>query len=95
VRYEWDRAKAAANLRRHGIDFPDAIAALEDPDRIEAADDRFDYDEERDVVIGMARGGVLFVVTTFRGEETRRIISARKATKHEENRYRTGDREIW
>lgn len=95
MRYEWDTAKAAANLRLHGVDFVDAIVSLEDPNRIEEADDRFDYDEERDIVIGMSRGGVLFVVLTNRDENTRRIISARKATKYEEDRYYAGDREIW
>ncbi len=95
VGYEWDKAKAAANLRRHCVDFSDAIAALEDPDRIEEADDRFEYGEDRDLVIGMSKGGTLFVVTTNREEDIRRIISARKATKLEKNRYYAGDREIW
>jgi len=95
VRYEWDKVKAASNRRRHGVDFQDAIGALEDPNRIEEADDRLDYAEDRDIVIGMSRGGVLFVVATYRDESIRRIISARKATKHEKNRYYAGDREIW
>jgi uncharacterized DUF497 family protein len=95
VCYEWDRAKAASNLRLHGVDFHDAIAALEDPNRIDEADDRFDYGEDRDIVIGMSRGGVLFVVATCRDENTRRIISARKATKDEKDRYHAGDRETW
>lgn len=83
------------NLRQHGVDFADAIPALEDPNRVEEADDRFDYGEERDIVIGTAKGGVLFVVATYRGEQTRRIISARKATKYEEDRYHASDSEIW
>jgi uncharacterized DUF497 family protein len=95
VRYEWDKAKAASNLRLHGVDFQDAIGALEGPNRLEEADDRFDYGEDRDIVIGMSRGGVLFVVATYRDEITRRIISARKATKHEKDRYHAGDRETW
>lgn len=35
VRYEWDEGKAAENIRKHGVDFMDAIAALEDPNRVE------------------------------------------------------------
>lgn len=66
MRYEWDKTKAASNLRLHGVDFVDAIPALEDPNRIEEADDRFSYGEERDIVIGMAKGGVLFVIATNR-----------------------------
>lgn len=95
MRYEWDKFKAEANQRLHGVDFQDATDALEDPNRIEEADDRFDYEEDRDIVIGMSRGAVLFVVATSRDENTRRIISARKATKHEEDRYHAGDREVW
>jgi uncharacterized DUF497 family protein len=95
VQYEWDKVKAVSNLRLHGVDFRDAIGALEDPDRIEDADDRFDYGEERDLVIGMSSEGILFVVATYRDENTRRIISARKATKHEKDRYHASDREIW
>lgn len=95
VQYEWDNGKAATNLRKHGVDFPDAIAALEDPNRIEEVDTRFVYDEERVQVIGVARGKVLFVIVTLPGEDTCRIISARKATRHEQDRYYAGDRETW
>jgi uncharacterized DUF497 family protein len=40
VRYEWDNGKAAKNLRKHGMDFTDAIAALEDTNRLEKVDTR-------------------------------------------------------
>ncbi len=95
VQYEWDKGKAAENLRKHGVDFLDAIEALEDPNRLEEIDTRFAYDEERILVIGMAHRRVLFAVATFRGENICRIISVRKATKHEQGRYYAGDRETW
>jgi uncharacterized protein len=95
VQYEWDNAKNALNRRKHGVDFATAIAALEDPDRLEDIDTTNDGEEERVRVIGMAHGTVLFVVTTLRSEDTCRIISARKATRHEQDRYYAGDREIW
>ena len=38
MQYEWDNAKAAENLRKHGVDFADAIAALEDANRLEEID---------------------------------------------------------
>jgi uncharacterized DUF497 family protein len=85
MEYEWDDAKAAANLAKHGVDFVDAIGALLDPNRIENIDDS--YGEERTRTIGMTRGNILFVVTTMRDEELCRIISARKATRHEQDRY--------
>ena len=95
VQYEWDKGKAANNILKHGVDFMDAIETLEDPNRLEEIDTRFPYDEERIQVIGKARGRLLFTVVTFRGERICRIISARKATKHEQNRYYAGDHETW
>jgi uncharacterized DUF497 family protein len=93
--YEWDAAKAAENRRKHGVDFADSIGAIEDPNRLEEVDRRFEYEEDRIRIIGMVFGNVLFVVTTLRGDRTCRIISARRATRHEENRYYAGDREAW
>lgn len=87
--------KLAANLRKHGVDFTDAIAALEDANRLEEIDTRFAYDEERIRVIGVAHGSVLFVIVTLPDEEICRIISARKATRHEQDRYYAGERETW
>ncbi|HSK80511.1 MAG TPA: BrnT family toxin [Thermoanaerobaculia bacterium] len=87
--------KAAENRRRHGIDFADSIAAIEDPNRLEEVDSRFEYGEERVRVIGIAVGTVLFVVTTLRDDRTCRIISARRATRYEQDRYYANDREAW
>jgi uncharacterized protein len=95
VQYEWDNRKAADNLRKHDVDFADAIAALEDPNRLEEIDTRFAYGDERMQVIGMAHRDVLFVVVTARDDDICRIISARKATRHEQDRYYAGDREKW
>lgn len=93
--YEWDAAKAAENFRKHGIDFVDSIAAVEDPNRLEEVDSRFDYGEERMRIIGMSIGNILFVVTTLRDKRTCRIISARRATRHEQDRYYANDHETW
>src|ERR1043166_3304449 len=95
VQYEWDQGKAAENLRKHGVDFTDAIAALEDANRMEDIDARPEYREERIQDIGMARGTLLVVIVTLRDENSCRIISARKATRHEQDRYYAGDRESW
>ena len=87
--FEWDDVKAASNLAKHGIDFVDSIGALLDPYRIEDIDDRFAYGEDRIRTIGMTRGNILFVVTTMRDENLCRILSARRATRHEQDRYYT------
>ncbi|MBV8924577.1 MAG: BrnT family toxin [Bradyrhizobium sp.] len=93
--YEWDNSKAVENLHKHGVDFVDAIAALEDPNRLEEIDTRFVYGEERLRIIGMTHEEVLFVVVTLPAEDRCRIISARKATRHEQDRYYAGDGETW
>ena len=95
VRYERDDGKSAVNLRKHGVDFVDSIAALEDPNRMEEIDTRFAYGEERMQVIGMAHGNVLLVIVTLDDEDACRMISARKATRHEQDRYYAGDRKTW
>ena len=90
MQYEWDEAKAATNFAKHGITFTAAARALEDPHKIEILDDRFDYNEDRIQSLCMDRGKVLFVVTVMPDENVCRIISARKATRHEQERYFQG-----
>jgi uncharacterized DUF497 family protein len=90
VEYEWDEAKATANLAKHGISFVAAARALEDPHKIEILDQRFDYGEERIQSLCMDHGEVLFVVTVMPAEDILRIISARKATRHEQEQYYQG-----
>jgi len=84
--YEWDAAKAAANLRRHGVDFADAVLALNDPFCVTVTDPDSNG-EQRLVSIGMSlTGQVLVTVFTHRGE-TIRLISSRPATAIERRRY--------
>jgi uncharacterized DUF497 family protein len=86
--FEWDEAKAEANYQKHGVDFATAEDAFEDAFAIEKPDPRSEaYGEERVLLTGMANGVLLTVVYTERGESIR-IISARRATKHEhDNSY--------
>jgi uncharacterized protein len=85
--FEWDENKNESNLKKHGIDFNDAITIFDDDERLEAADQRNEYGEERIQVIGQAKPGVLFVVYTWRHGNTRRMISARTASKKEKHLY--------
>ena len=83
--FEWDDAKAASNLRKHGISFDLARRAFEDPLALERLD--LDVmDEERLLLTGMADGSFLTVVFAERGTRMR-IISARKASRHEQAEY--------
>ena len=82
MKLEWDEAKRAENLEKHGLDFADAMVVLLS-DGLEFEDQREDYDETRMVVHGFLRGFTVVLVYTPRGLNYR-IISMRKATPYEE-----------
>jgi uncharacterized DUF497 family protein len=84
--FEWDDDKAAENRRRHRVSFEEATLAVGDPFAIEWLDTREAYGEERIVLVGMSQGRLLTVVYAQRAERLR-IISARRATKHEQDDY--------
>ena len=82
---EWDSRKAAANLKKHGVDFADAATVLHDDQAITIRDD--EAGEERYVTIGMdAVARILVVIYTWRGSRPR-LISARTATPQERREY--------
>jgi uncharacterized protein len=86
VEYEWDETKAAANLRKHGVDFADAVLALEDELAL-TRPDLYSTAEERFVTLGRdPLGRLLAIVYTWR-EERIRLISAREATSRERRQY--------
>jgi hypothetical protein len=84
--FEWDEAKNEANLKKHKVGFRAAIGVFYDAFAVEVEDRSGTYGEERCVITGMAAGVLLSVVYTERHPRIR-IISARKATKHEQKRY--------
>lgn len=85
--FEWDDEKAAANLDKHGVSFPEAATVLADPMAIYLDDGS---GTDRVVVIGTSiRERLLFVVHVERGERDR-IISARPATSSERDVYEGG-----
>jgi uncharacterized DUF497 family protein len=86
LEFEWDPGKEAANLRKHGVGFAQAAAAFQDPFAVEWIDDREDYGEERVILLGMTDESVLSVVYTERDNRIR-IISARRADRHEQEIY--------
>ena len=86
IQFEWDEAKNRANIRKHGFDFADA-EQLFSGILLVRADLRRDYGESRWVGIGTIRGRTAVVAFTQRGPETMRIISLRKATRHEREEY--------
>jgi hypothetical protein len=82
---QWDANKAAANLRKHGVDFADAATVLADEAALTVSEDV--PEEERWVTMGMdALGRILVVVYTWREDQVR-LISARKASRSERRQY--------
>ena len=61
MKFEWDDAKAASNIRKHGIDFEDARLVFDDFGALEAPDDSMEYDEERFIITGLANEKLLTV----------------------------------
>jgi uncharacterized protein len=86
MEFEWDDEKARANLAKHGVPFAYAQLVFADDNRIEELDDLVAYGEERWTAIGLIRNQFFAVVYTQRGSAYR-IISARRATRHEQQDY--------
>ena len=83
--FVWDEAKRRLNLRKHGIDFMDAERIFRGV-TLTAEDTREDYGEQRFLTLGLLEDQVVSVAHTEQSEEIR-IISIRKATKHEARFY--------
>jgi uncharacterized DUF497 family protein len=86
LNFEWNKSKARDNFAKHGVSFELAKRVFDDPFAVEFLDDREDYDEERFVIMGMVDRQILFVAYAER-KVAIRIISARRATKHEQEIY--------
>ena len=84
--FEWDNATSIANDDKHGATFERARLAFSDSLAVGGYDDREDYGEDRYALIGMVEATLLFVAYTERDDRVP-IISARRATKHEQDDY--------
>ena len=88
IDFEWDHKKAESNLKKHGVDFADAVSIFDDPNAITLKD--VHEQEQRFISIGIdCFARILVVVYTWRGE-TIRITSSRTATKNEQKHYEVG-----
>jgi len=90
VRFEWDSAKAAKNLRKHRVSFEEASGVFWDPLAVTGDDPDHSEIEERLITFGLSSAGQLLVVSHTEIDDTIRIISARNATRHERKIYEEG-----
>lgn len=91
IKFEWDTAKAASNLKKHRLSFETAARVFADPFAL-VEQDRIENGEQRWQTLGLVEGHLLVLVAhTVRededGTEVLRIISARRADPKERKRY--------
>lgn len=86
MRFVWDEKKRRSNIAKHGIDFRDAPEIFRGPMLI-GPDNREDYGEDRFIGLGFVKDRVMVIVYTEPEPDAIRIISLRKATKNERERF--------
>lgn len=89
MNFEWDEEKSQENLRKHGFTFEEVWQIFEAP-ILDELDKRTYYGEERWNGIGLLGNRIVVITYTFRGEDTIRIVSLRKALKHEREKFEQG-----
>lgn len=88
LKFEWDRKKAAANLKKHKVSFDEATTVFDDPLAYIFDDEDHAEDEHRELIIGHSILQRLLLVSFIeRVEDLIRILSARLASKREQKDY--------
>ena len=89
LKFEWDKSKASLNKKKHGVSFEEAVTVFYDEDALEFHDPDHSQEEDRFFMLGLSfQTRVLLVFHCVRESGSRiRIISARKATKQEAQKY--------
>lgn len=91
IYFEWNKLKSLANQRKHGVSFEEAQTVFYDEDAVEFDDPDHSQEEDRFIILGLSlRLRVLVVSHCLRKGDVIRIISARKATRHEAKHYWEG-----
>ena len=85
--FEWDEAKAAANLAKHGVSFDEAKTVFDDPLFVDFYDPEHSVDEHRYITLGESQQGRLLIVAYTGRDEVTRLISAREVTSTEREAY--------
>ncbi len=92
IKFEWDPAKAASNQKKHRVSFEEAQSVFYDEFAVQFFDEEHASEEERFLMLGTSSQARLLMVCHCEHQrgEVIRIISARKATKHESAFYQGG-----
>jgi uncharacterized DUF497 family protein len=87
MEFEWDQGKAIKNIKKHGVSFYEAATVFGDSLSATFPDPDHSTQENRYIIIGLSNLRRLLVVAHTYKKERARIISARKATRHERKYY--------
>ena len=87
MEFEWDSAKAAANLSKHAVSFDEAKTLFDDPLYVDFYDPDHSDQEHRYIIIGQSRQGRLLMVSYTERNDTIRIMSSREVTPAERKDY--------
>ncbi len=89
IRFEWNAAKSASNLRKHGVSFEEAQSVFYDDFATQFFDEENSETEERFLMLGLSNKTRILIVCHCERDsgDTIRIISARKATRNERQQY--------
>jgi uncharacterized DUF497 family protein len=89
LQFDWDKGKAVLNKKKHGVSFEEAMTTFYDDDALEFHDPDHSHDEDRFILMGFSfRSRVVVVSHCIRESgDLVRIISARRALKHEAQKY--------
>jgi uncharacterized protein len=90
--FEWDSRKSAASRRKHRISFEEAVTTFADPLSVTIPDpDHSEPGDVRYILVGLSDRGRLLAVSHAERGTAIRLISARRATRHERDQYEEGE----
>ena len=92
LRFTWDPAKAAENLRKHGVSFEEGLTVFANPLARIHDDPYHSVREHREIIVGHSVKGRLLLVSFTERRREIRLISARRATRHERQDYEEATR---
>ncbi|SRR6266545_3755507 len=92
MEFEWDPDKAVANVRKHGVEFSEAMTLFGDPLEVTIPDPDHSDGEFRFLSLGTSASGRLLVVAYTEREGRTRIIDAREATAQERRQYESSNK---
>ncbi len=90
MEFEWDEAKARANLAKHDVSFDEAKTVFDDPLYLDFYDPDDSLDEHRYIIIGLSSEGRVLIVSYAERNNTVRLINARQVTRTERETYEEG-----